>query len=90
MADDVVYITVEEAAKLTGFKIRTVYEHVRNNTWPHIKIGRAVRFNRTDLIAFIEGFRVSTIYEIEAKASLMHRGKNVNGLQMYRGRKAEG
>lgn len=52
-------LTPPEAAALLRLPNSTVYDLVRRNVLPHIRIGRAVRFSRVDLEDYIESQRRS-------------------------------
>jgi excisionase family DNA binding protein len=46
-------MTADEAAKLLHVPRSTLYELVRSRGLPHVKVGRALRFTRADLAAWI-------------------------------------
>lgn len=52
-------LTPADVAGLLGVKRSTVYELARTGRMPHLKVGRAVRFLRTDLEAWLEQQRDS-------------------------------
>ena len=46
-------LTVEEVAELLRLPVSTIYELARTGRLPHLKIGRALRFSRSDLEAHL-------------------------------------
>jgi excisionase family DNA binding protein len=48
------WMTAEEAATYLGYVRRTIYELVREKDLPHKRIGRTLRFRRSDLDRWIE------------------------------------
>lgn len=42
-------LTADEVAELLRLPVSTIYDLARNGRLPHLKIGRALRFSRTDL-----------------------------------------
>lgn len=50
-------ITVEEAALVLGVKPRTIYEWVQAGRIPYFKLGKYLRFRRSDLEAWVESGR---------------------------------
>lgn len=48
------FVNVVEIAKLTGFCTRTVQDFYRSQGMPHIKAGRAVRFDPEKVTAWLE------------------------------------
>jgi predicted DNA-binding transcriptional regulator AlpA len=54
------YITDHEGAALSGFKVQTLRNWRHRGVGPaYSKIGRAVRYDRAELIAFIETRKVT-------------------------------
>lgn len=49
------YIKVREAAKITGYKETYIYELIKHNKIPYIKINRSIRFDRDILEEWIRG-----------------------------------
>jgi excisionase family DNA binding protein len=47
-------LTAEEAAKVLRIKTSTLREHTRRGLVPHLRIGRAVRYDAVDLVAWLE------------------------------------
>lgn len=48
-----VLLTGAEVARWLNLPLSTIYEHARQNLLPCVRIGRRVRFKRSDLEAFI-------------------------------------
>lgn len=46
-------LTGEEVAAWMNLRLPTVYEHARNKVLPSIRIGRLVRFRKSDIEKFI-------------------------------------
>jgi excisionase family DNA binding protein len=54
MSDEIVpldhqLLTAEEVAELLRLPVPTIYDLARTGRLPHLKIGRALRFSRSDL-----------------------------------------
>lgn len=54
-------LRAEDVARLFGIPRSSVYEYVRSQQIPHIRIGKHVRFVRTDLEDWIGGRRTSYV-----------------------------
>lgn len=55
-------LTVHDAARLLNVSVSWVYEHTRDNVedrLPVVKLGKYLRFDRTDLRAYIDAKRAS-------------------------------
>jgi excisionase family DNA binding protein len=55
-------LTVHDAARLLNVSVSWVYEHSRDDAQdrlPFVKLGKYVRFDRTDLRAYIDAKRAS-------------------------------
>lgn len=52
-----VWLTIEEAADLLRVKASWLYERTRTNEIPHIKLGKYLRFDREELVAWASQFR---------------------------------
>lgn len=50
-------IKIDEAEKITGYKVGYIYELVRKNSIPYHRKGRALRFSRQELDAWIKSGR---------------------------------
>jgi excisionase family DNA binding protein len=62
-------IGVEEAAKLTGLCVNTLYEKTRLREIPHYKKGKRLYFRPSELAAWIGAGRIRTREETEALAA---------------------
>ena len=51
------WLTVEEAAALLRVRVSWLYERTRTNEVPHLKIGKYLRFDRHELLAWTQQFR---------------------------------
>lgn len=58
MAEDVEVLTADEAADLLRVSTKTVLALARVGALPGTKVGRAWRFLRTDLVAYVHGSQV--------------------------------
>jgi excisionase family DNA binding protein len=47
-------LTVEEVADLLQVRTRWVYQHAQTGELPSVRIGKYVRFHRSDLAAFLD------------------------------------
>ena len=54
-------LNMREVAKLLHLRKRFIYERTRNQTIPHFKVGRLLRFSRTEVLEWF---------------ATMHRGSN--------------
>ena len=55
-------LTVHDAARLLNVSVSWVYEHTRDDAedrLPFVKLGKYVRFDRTDLRAYIDAKRAA-------------------------------
>jgi excisionase family DNA binding protein len=52
-----VWLTVQEAADLLRVPVSWLYERTRTNSVPHVKLGKYLRFDRDELIAWVDGLR---------------------------------
>jgi excisionase family DNA binding protein len=50
-------VTAEYVAELLEVPVSWVREHTRNGTIPHIKLGRYVRYDKSEIAAWIEHLR---------------------------------
>ena len=58
-ATEVRWLSEKEVARLTGFSTSTLQKHrFRHIGIPYLKVGRAVRYNLEDVIAYMQGCRV--------------------------------
>jgi len=47
-------LNIEEVSKLLGVKIPTIYGWISEGIIPHIKLGRLVRFDRKEIIEWVQ------------------------------------
>jgi excisionase family DNA binding protein len=50
------WLTIQEAADLLRVRVSWLYERTRTNTVPHVKLGKYLRFDREELLAWARGF----------------------------------
>ena len=56
-------LTVHDAARFLNVSVSWVYEHTRDDAHdrlPFVKLGKYLRFDRTDLRAYVDAKRAST------------------------------
>ncbi len=58
-----ILLTVEELAQLLRLTRKGVYGLVSQRRIPHLKVGRVVRFKRTDVLDWLQGNRVAALEE---------------------------
>ncbi len=51
------WLTIDEAAALIRVPKSWLYERTRTNTVPHIKLGKYLRFDQEELLAWTRQFR---------------------------------
>lgn len=51
------WLTIDEAAALIRIPKSWLYERTRTNTIPHLKLGKYLRFDRNELVAWTRQFR---------------------------------
>ena len=51
------WLTIDEAAALIRVPKSWLYERTRTNTMPHLKLGKYLRFDRDELVAWSRQFR---------------------------------
>jgi len=51
------WLTIDEAAALIRVPKSWLYERTRTNTVPHVKLGKYLRFDRDELVAWTRQFR---------------------------------
>ncbi len=62
---ELIYLTPDEACKLLRIAKSTLYKMTANNTIPHYKCGKLLRFKSLELIEFIErGFQRQEVIEM--------------------------
>ncbi|TLD40326.1 MAG: hypothetical protein JETT_3395 [Candidatus Jettenia ecosi] len=58
IVNDNEYLNVTQAAALLGVSVDTIYSWTMRRTVPFYKLGRLVRFKRSELIAHMETLKV--------------------------------
>lgn len=58
IVNDNEYLNVTQAAALLGVSTDTIYSWTMRKTIPFYKLGRLVRFKKSDLISYMECLRV--------------------------------
>jgi excisionase family DNA binding protein len=53
-------VTISEAAEYLAVSVSTLYGWVYQRRIPFVKVGRALRFDKSDLDSLVEGSRVNT------------------------------
>ena len=48
------YIKIQEASQFLRTSTSSIYKMTMNNTIPHYKVGRGLRFKKEELIRFVE------------------------------------
>jgi excisionase family DNA binding protein len=48
------WLTVQEAAELLRVPVSWLYERTRTNSVPHVKLGKYLRFDRDELVAWVD------------------------------------
>lgn len=61
-------LPIQEAAKIIGKSVPTLYDYVHRGILPHMKRGQRLYFYRSELISWIEAGRVKTKDEIKQAA----------------------
>jgi excisionase family DNA binding protein len=56
-------LTISDVAELLKLSVSTIRRLQRQRKIPFVKVGRSVRFDRSDLTAYLEGRRVGAIGE---------------------------
>jgi excisionase family DNA binding protein len=51
------WLTIHDAAELLRVKVSWLYERTRTNSIPHVKLGKYLRFDREELIAWVAEFK---------------------------------
>lgn len=60
-ANEIRYISEQEVSQITGLALPTLRNHRFNRCGiPYVKLGRAVRYNINDVLAFCESRKIST------------------------------
>lgn len=50
------WLTIQEAADLLRVRVSWLYERTRTNAVPHVKLGKYLRFDRDELLAWARSF----------------------------------
>ena len=50
-------LTAEEVAELLGVPLSWVRDHTRSGHIPHIRLGRYIRYDRDDVLAWVESLK---------------------------------
>lgn len=50
-------LEADEVAELLGVPVRWVREHTRSGSIPHVPLGRYVRYDRGDVLAWVESLK---------------------------------
>jgi len=59
MSDDIKYLTTREVEALTGIKKQTlVNNRSKKKGMPYSKVGRSVRYNQKDVLAYMEEHKI--------------------------------
>lgn len=53
--DDPEVLTVQQAAKLLGLGLHTVYEATNRGEIPHRRVGRRILYSRAAILAWLKG-----------------------------------
>ncbi|MHC1726876.1 MAG: helix-turn-helix transcriptional regulator [Syntrophobacteraceae bacterium] len=58
---DALYLGEEEVERITGRKVQTLRnDRFKGRGIPYVKMGRSVRYSRSDVLAFMEARKVKT------------------------------
>jgi excisionase family DNA binding protein len=57
-------LNIVEASQFTGIPINTLYGYTSRRLIPHQKIGRSLRFNRDELLSWLQENKRKTVKEI--------------------------
>jgi excisionase family DNA binding protein len=68
-------MTLKETMHFLGMSRTNLYRHTSQGLIPHYKLGKFLRFRKSDLMEWMSTFRVKTIYEIEQEAESYLRSK---------------
>jgi excisionase family DNA binding protein len=52
------FLNIEDVSKMLNIAKSTLYNYVRNNQIPHIKIGGIILFSNSDLLLWIDSKKV--------------------------------
>lgn len=62
-------VSIQEASKITGKSVPTLYGYVHRMLIPHMKRGQRLYFYKQELVNWIESGRVRTVEEIKQAAA---------------------
>lgn len=62
--DDAGFMSVTQTAVLLGVSVDTVYSWTMKKTIPHFKLGKMLRFNKSEIIHWMEGKKVELRNEV--------------------------
>ena len=79
-------VKIDEAAKIVGLAVNTIYDKTHRREIPFYKKGKRIYFRESELLAWIEKGRMMTQDEIDAKAISYTNGHPAGGKGRY-GRK---
>jgi excisionase family DNA binding protein len=71
-------INIQEAAALLNLAVNTIYEKTSEKLIPHYKHGKKIMFKKSELLAWVESYKIKTIHEIR---------KDASSVESFRGRK---
>lgn len=57
-SDDIEWMSTDETAKFLGVSSRTLYRFIDDGTLPAYRLGRVIRLQRSEVVAFIEACRI--------------------------------
>jgi excisionase family DNA binding protein len=52
------FLNVEDVSKMLNISKSTLYNYIRNNQMPHIKIGGIILFSKSDLFSWLNSKKV--------------------------------
>lgn len=61
------YLTVSEVSEITKISKSTIYAHVRQGILSHLRIGRSIRIQGSDLEEYLAAHKVSRLYQISIR-----------------------
>lgn len=61
-------VSIQEAAKITGLAVNTLYDKTHQRAVPHYKKGKRIYFRPSELLAWLRKGKVKTSDELEAEA----------------------
>lgn len=77
LEDDNDLVSIQEAAKLTGYSVNYIYELKFKNAIPYFKIGKSLRFSKMELENWIKSGRANVLQQgVDAIFSNNQASKN--------------